>query len=65
MSKFEQEFEVMREIGRGGFGVVYECRNKVLDKEYAVKVVILPQNPKMSAIVFREVRTLVRLEHPN
>jgi len=32
-------FEIIRELGRGGFGVVYEARDRDLGRQVAVKVV--------------------------
>lgn len=36
-SKFLQEFELEKCLGRGGFGIVFECRNRLDDCSYAVK----------------------------
>jgi hypothetical protein len=35
---FHMKYEVMNEIGRGGFSKVYKCRNRQTDGIYAVKV---------------------------
>jgi hypothetical protein len=35
---FGSKYEVLREIGKGGFSTVYLCRDKRSNKEYAVKV---------------------------
>jgi hypothetical protein len=32
-------FEIIRELGRGGFGVVYEAKDRDLGRQVAVKVV--------------------------
>ncbi len=37
-SRFEKEFEVVSEIGKGHFGVVKRCRNRLDGLEYAVKI---------------------------
>jgi predicted Ser/Thr protein kinase len=61
------EYEILREIGRGGMGVVYLAREKSLARDVAMKV--LPPHltyGKGSIGRFRrEARTAAALEHPN
>ncbi|MBN9119506.1 MAG: DUF1080 domain-containing protein [Planctomycetes bacterium] len=55
-------YEFLRELGRGGMGVVYLVRNRVLDRLEAVKVLFRPWSEDR----FRqEVRAAARLRHPN
>ena len=35
---FNGKYDTLREIGRGGFSVVYQCRNRASGVDYAVKV---------------------------
>ncbi len=35
---FNGRYEIIREIGKGGFSTVYQCRSKHDGKDYAVKV---------------------------
>lgn len=35
---FSEKYELLTEIGRGGFSTVYQCRNRVDGNVYAVKV---------------------------
>jgi len=66
---FAQRYEIIREVGKGGFSTVYQCRNRQTGADYAVKVVDLrplrlrerfnPQRLK------REVEIMSRLHHPN
>jgi len=61
------EFRLLREIGRGGMGVVYLARQGSLDREVALKLV----HPEMlffgnaRARFRREVLVIARLQHPN
>ena len=55
-------YEFVRELGRGGMGVVYLARNRLLDRLEAVKVLARPWSEDR----FRqEVRASARLRHPN
>lgn len=61
------EFELERELGRGGMGVVFLARDVRLDRHVALKV--LPPYPGRSADIrerfLREARTAGQLSHPN
>jgi non-specific serine/threonine protein kinase len=59
-------FEDAEEIGRGGFGVVYRCRQAVLDRTVAVKVLTAELNAENRERFLREQRAMGRLNgHPN
>src|SRR6184192_2150795 len=61
------QYEIEREIGRGGMGVVYLARDLRLDRMVAIKT--LPAQLSSDAGVrerfLREARTAARLSHPN
>ena len=61
------DFELLREIGRGGMGIVYLAMESTLKRKLAVK--ILPHSvaadPKMVERFLREARAAARLRHPN
>ncbi len=61
------DFEILREIGRGGMGTVYEARQASLDRKVALK--ILPPevsaDPERLRRFGREARALAAIEHPN
>ncbi len=61
------DFELVREIGRGGMGVVYEARQMSLNRRVAVKV--LPLAGMLDPIRLRrfqnEARAAAQLNHPN
>jgi hypothetical protein len=35
---FGQRYEIIKEVGKGGFSTVYQCRNRQTGIDYAVKV---------------------------
>ena len=41
-SRFLSDYEPVQCLGRGGFGVVFECKHKWDDVHYAVKRITLP-----------------------
>ncbi len=60
-------YEIVREIHRGGQGVVYQAIQKSTQRKVAVKVVHGGPfaGPRERARVEREVRILAGLDHPN
>ncbi len=61
------EFRLLREVGRGGMGVVYEAEQESLGRRVALKV--LPSgaltDPKQVRRFEREARSAARLHHTN
>ncbi len=65
------DYDLRREIGRGGMSVVYEARDRRTGQEIALKLLSLP--PTLTAAdadglvarFEREARTMARLSHPN
>ena len=61
------DYEIVRELGRGGMGVVYQARQKSLGRDVAVKV-LRPGETTFGPLVKRfldEARHLAHLRHPN
>ena len=61
------DYEIVRELGRGGMGVVYLARQKSLGRNVAVKV-LRPGEVTFGPLVKRfmdEAKHLARLRHPN
>jgi serine/threonine-protein kinase len=61
------QYEVDREIGRGGMGVEYLARDLRLDRLVAIKTlpVQLGGDSALRERFLREARTAARLSHPN
>ncbi len=61
------DFRVIREVGRGGMGIVYEAIQESLGRHVALK--ILPpgveKNPRHLLRFQREARAAAKLHHPN
>ena len=61
------QYDIERELGRGGMGVVYLARDVKLDREVAIKVLppLLAGTAEVRERFLREARTAARLSHPN
>ena len=61
------DFEIVREIGRGGMGIVYEARQLSLNRKVALKVIAGGLALSSSAIVRfrREAEAAAKLHHTN
>jgi serine/threonine-protein kinase len=59
-------FELVRELGRGGFGVVWEARDTALGRSVAFKAVCVGARPDAGeGDLLREAEAAARLSHPN
>ncbi|HKQ66072.1 MAG TPA: protein kinase, partial [Methylomirabilota bacterium] len=60
------KYEVVKLIGRGGMGTIYQARDSVLERSVALKVVSsLEVTPELRTRFFREAQACARLSHPN
>ena len=59
------QFTILREIGKGGMGVVYLARDDKLDRPVALKVLPSDSDTVARERFLREGRTAARLAHPN
>jgi serine/threonine protein kinase len=62
-----KDYEVVRELGRGGMGVVYLVRNRLMGRNEVLKVMgrHLVERPEVSERFLREIRAVASLRHPN
>ena len=60
-------YEIQRELGRGGMGVVYEARQVALKRTVALKMIRTGSQagPEERARFKTEAETIARLQHPN
>ena len=61
------KYEILEELGRGGFGIVYKARDLSLDRMVALKV-LHPQlsvDPGFLEHFQREARSLAQVNHAN
>jgi eukaryotic-like serine/threonine-protein kinase len=62
----QTRYAVLEEIGRGGMSAVYRARDRMLDRDVALKVLDEPlASPALAARLGAEARVLARLEHPS
>ena len=61
------QYDIERELGRGGMGVVYLAQDVKLDRKVAIKVLppLLADGVDVRERFLREARTSARLTHPN
>ncbi|XP_039282758.1 eukaryotic translation initiation factor 2-alpha kinase [Nilaparvata lugens] len=64
-SRYLTDFDPVHCLGKGGFGVVFEAKNKIDDCHYAVKRIPLPSREDARERVMREVKALAKLDHKN
>jgi serine/threonine protein kinase len=61
------DYEIVRELGRGGMGVVYLAQNKLMGRPEVLKVVgrHLVDRPGVLDRFLREIRSAAKLQHAN
>jgi len=61
------KYEIIEEIGRGGFAVVYKARDTSLDRVVALKVLhpYVAQNSVFVQRFAQEARTAAQFDHPH
>ncbi len=71
MDTLSKNYEIIKEIGRGGMGIVHLAHDKRLDRKVAVKMLQLDPNlekedaDKIIQRFYKEGQSLAKLTHPN
>jgi serine/threonine protein kinase len=62
-----EKYEILGELGSGGMGLVYHARDRVLDREVALKVLTeqYAADPQFAQRFLTEARAAASLNHPN
>ena len=60
-------YQIVRTIGEGGMGTVYEAFHPALKKRFAIKTLLpsIAQNPEFRTRFLREAEVAARINHPN
>ncbi|HGG58095.1 MAG TPA: serine/threonine protein kinase, partial [Nannocystis exedens] len=64
-SLFAGRYELLREIGRGGMGVVHQARDTMVGDMIALKMLEISASPSSVERFRREVRLARKITHPN
>ncbi|UJR81621.1 protein kinase domain-containing protein [Sandaracinus amylolyticus] len=65
-ARIARKYRVVRELGRGAFGVVFEAENEATERRVAIKLLAAPEHDEAATARFlREARHAARLVHPN
>lgn len=60
-------YEILKELGRGGMGIVYHAKDKLLEREVAFKLLPdhIKDNPDAMQAFIREAKSAAKMQHPN
>ena len=65
-AELKDEYEILKELGRGGMAIVFHAKERLLEREVALKVLpfSLSFDKEFVERFMREARTAAKLEHP-
>ena len=67
-SIFQERYEILKQLGAGGFGEVFKARHISLNKFVAIKMMHLEKNAQSTTLIERfkdEAQNTAKLKHPN
>ncbi len=66
-SVLESRYQVLKELGRGGMGIVFQAHDKQLNEQVAIKILspLLSNDPEALERLKREVSAARRVTHGN
>lgn len=59
-----EDYEIVKEIGRGSFSIVYEVNNVKTNQRYAAKVLFSTDSSESKKMINREVKIMIRVSNP-
>lgn len=61
------DYDIVRELARGGMGVVYQARHRTLDRQVAIKMILgtLHLSSRRRQRFLDEAKVVAHLQHPN
>ena len=62
---FAGRYQIVKELGRGGMGVVSQARDTRLPRDVAIKVPLKLQDPESLRRFFKEAEAAAKLDHPH
>jgi serine/threonine protein kinase len=64
-AELPERFEILRELGRGGMGLVYKALDRSLGRNVVIKTLLSEASPEGVVRAQREAQALAQLDHPN
>ncbi len=62
---YSREYDIQKELGRGGMGAVYQAEESLLEREVAMKKIIGSATDSAVKRFIREAKVTAKLDHPN
>ena len=60
-----ERYQIVKPLGKGGMGIVYQARHTLLNSLLAVKILLYAQDEEAKTRFLREARIASQIQHPN